>query len=83
VNRRERVRVGTFVGALALLAIGVLNTSDARADTMPRCANDEPVTRCVWDAKHQGNGIGRSFRGNRNLELKYLSHERAHELAGF
>jgi hypothetical protein len=80
--------LGAIVGALTMTpAIADAGWTPARvADLtqLPACANGEaPDTigaRCVWDASHMGNGQGRSFRINRAGVVKYLSHDRAHDL---
>lgn len=40
--------------------------------------------RCLWDARHMGNGSGRSFKifngGKDNARIVYISHRRAHHL---
>lgn len=35
---------------------------------------------CVWDARHQGNGIGRSFIHTRTGRVIYIPHRFAHAL---
>lgn len=49
------------------------------------CATDEGPDGqgsrpCVWDARHMGNGLGRSFIVRRDGRLQYLGHSRAHAL---
>jgi hypothetical protein len=77
-----------IVGALTLSA-GAAGAAPVTAPTtvlvqLPACADGEATgdtgERCVWDARHLGNGEGRSFRINRAGELKFLSHDRAHAL---
>jgi hypothetical protein len=80
--------LGAIVGALTMTpAIADAGWTPARSADLvqlPACVTDEaPGTtgaRCVWDARHMGNGQGRSFRINRAGELKRLSHARAHAL---
>jgi len=45
------------------------------------CANDEfvPGIKCVWDARHMGNGSGRSFFTNAE-GVHFISHARAHRM---
>jgi hypothetical protein len=41
------------------------------------------VKRCVWDARHQGNGEGRSYiltRHRGDYLVAYVTHRRAHRL---
>lgn len=42
----------------------------------------EDSTNCVWDARHMGNGIGRSFVNDRG-HITYVSHRAAHTLLGW
>ena len=52
----------------------------------PHCPTDEGIPRhhrCVWDARHMGNGLGRSFIAtHRGRVITYVPHRFAHELAG-
>lgn len=58
--------------------------------TLPACPTDEGADGqanrgCVWDARAQGNGQGRSFVIRRDADaahgtLIYVSHTRAHAL---
>jgi hypothetical protein len=59
----------------ALLAIPVT------VDHTPPCRFDEAAgPRCVWDARHMGNGGGRSFINSGDETVKYIRHARAHRL---
>lgn len=40
----------------------------------------EDSKNCVWDAKHMGNGEGRSFVINRTGKLTFVPHRVAHLL---
>lgn len=85
---------GTLPAILVLCALAAaflfatISTADAgtvaesgRVDRTAACATDEPsVTRCVWDARHQGNGAGRSFV-TEGEQVRYVTHRRAHWLA--
>lgn len=56
--------------------------SAAPANTLPRCAYEDGSGSgrvCVWDARHEGNGKGKSFIkvGSR---ITYISHRTAHRL---
>jgi hypothetical protein len=46
------------------------------------CAAEDSAGPCVWDARHRGNGRGRSFMVLPGERVAYLSHRGAHELAG-
>lgn len=56
--------------------------SAASANTLPACKNDDGSASariCVWDARHQGDGRGKSFIkvGSR---FTTISHRTAHRL---
>jgi hypothetical protein len=83
------IRQLALAGALAL-SVSLAGTAHAtdqdppiRTEWMP-CAFDEPspYSNCVWDAKHQGNGIGRSFFAGKNERIWVLPHHIAHSLLG-
>lgn len=48
------------------------------------CATEDQTTRCVWDARHMGNGEGSSFlvKGTRHGETVRVTvtHKRAHNI---
>lgn len=45
------------------------------------CLNDEPQpTRCVWDAKHNGNGSGHSYLQTKRGVVIFMRHHDAHLL---
>lgn len=48
------------------------------------CASDEwqtlPGQACVWDARHMGDGLGRSFKVRADGNVYYITHKRAHRL---
>jgi hypothetical protein len=46
------------------------------------CASDgaDPNYRCVWDARHMGNNMGRSFIVRKSGEVKNVLHVKAHRL---
>lgn len=45
------------------------------------CANDEvQPTRCVWDARHNGNGSGHSYIQTRRGVIIFVKHAHAHRL---
>lgn len=73
----------TTVATLTLTA--TLLSTPAHAGPAPHsmrpCATDEAEgVFCVWDARHMGNGVGRSFKIGREGKFKYISHRRAHRL---
>lgn len=44
------------------------------------CKYEDSSVRCTWDAKHMGNGRGKSFVVLKGGRVKYVSHKRAHTL---
>lgn len=46
--------------------------------TQPCLAEDS--VNCVWDARHMGNGKGRSFYVKKNGKRVYVTHRRAHRM---
>lgn len=82
---------GLAAGAVNL-AVSVVPAHAARPDPVfPRGlphavtedACDAEVRRCVWDARHRGNGRGKSYiltRHRGDFLVKYVTHKRAHRL---
>jgi hypothetical protein len=78
----------TVTTALAVAAFAVTPVAPAHADpagSARPCVTDEagegqPVVPCVWDARHRGNGKGRSFKVRADRTLVYVTHYRAHRL---
>lgn len=73
--------------ALALAAqVGMIEVASADRDRTPPCKYEDGSgqARCVWDARHMGNGEGRSLlikRGGTDAaEYIRISHHRAHRL---
>jgi hypothetical protein len=56
----------------------------AKHDALPRTewmpCGFEDETNCVWDARHRGNGEGRSFFTDKRGTVHYLPHVVAHAL---
>lgn len=79
-GRVSIVKALTLTLASAVM-VGTLSTS---ADAAPRqwspCKYEDQATRCVWDAKHMGNGEGRSFVVRKGGKVQYVSHARAHRM---
>lgn len=85
--------LATFAVQAALVASAITyadgvvvgSTAQAAGRTWQACATDEGLpfaeggTRCVWDARHMGNGSGRSFFVNAS-GVHYVSHARAHSM---
>lgn len=38
---------------------------------------------CVWDGRHMGTGGGKSYIVRKNMSVRYITHRRAHWLAGY
>lgn len=64
---------------LAFLALAWFAPAPANAAPTRPCEYEDSVA-CVWDARHMGNGIGRSFIVSRTGHVKYVTHRRAHRL---
>ena len=45
------------------------------------CAYEDGPGPCVWDARHRGNGVGKSFVVRRDGRVVYVTHRRAHRLS--
>lgn len=82
-----RRMIGAACLALALLApvaAADAPASSSVAGVAPcRFEDGSGQARCVWDARHRGNGIGRSLivtRVGDRETFVYVSHARAHRL---
>lgn len=64
--------------AVVAAAAPAVSASGSRTEYMP-CAQEDS-NNCVWDAKHQGNGIGRSYFVGRDGKVYPLPHHIAHAL---
>lgn len=49
-----------------------------RSGEAPACVFEDKGRMCVWDARHRGNGIGRSFARDRAGRIHYITHRTAH-----
>lgn len=84
-----KIAILAFVALIATLSglgtpaeAGPFNPAD-RWVQFEACETDEAevwVAPCVWDARHQGNGIGKSFRTRQDGTVKFIKHHRAHRL---
>lgn len=63
---------------LALIAAAGVSTPSALPVDRP--CRYEDSRHCVWDAKHMGNGGGKSFIATRDGKVIYISHRLAHRL---
>lgn len=65
---------------LATLATLATLAAPAPVDATPPCVTEDSTGRCVWDARHLGNGTGRSFVVRASGRVVYVTHARAHLL---
>lgn len=72
-----RTTIAAAVVAVATLAAPA-NATDG--GTRVPCASEDAAGPCVWDARHMGNGEGRSFVVRASGRVVYVSHARAHAL---
>lgn len=74
-------RIGLAASALLFMFPA---QAGAAAGGLPPAAHEDScgpgVSRCVWDARHRGNGHGRSFIIRRDGDIRYVTHRRAHRL---
>lgn len=84
----------TLLATALALGVAPLTATPSQAATYPKglpsavvedaCAFG--VSRCVWDARHQGNGRGKSYilsrpaGSRRDYTVRYVTHKRAHTL---
>ena len=67
------------VVAAAVLTVAPVAASSPNRGGYPPCQHEDS-TGCVWDARHMGNGSGRSFLATRDGRVIYLPHRAAHAL---
>ena len=65
--------------ALAVAALVIPPTQQPVEHPWRACAHEDS-TRCVWDARHQGNGEGRSLLARKDGRITYIPHSAAHQL---
>jgi hypothetical protein len=75
-------RLAVAALAAATLSLGATSPADAalRKHYKP-CPTEDSRGPCVWDARHRGDGVGRSFVVTARQRIIYVSHARAHRLA--
>jgi hypothetical protein len=54
--------------------------AEPEKDATPPCKYEDGPGRCVWDAKHMGNGEGHSVLIRRDGTVVPITHRRAHRL---
>lgn len=65
--------------ALLTLALTIGVPTIAQAKPSSPCKYEDS-NYCVWDAKHMGNGEGRSFWVGRKGTMHFVSHRVAHRM---
>jgi hypothetical protein len=70
-----------ILAGLAIVAAVAVSSPAVSADggTRVPCEYEDSVS-CVWDGRHMGNGVGRSFVVKPDGRVIYVSHARAHYL---
>ena len=72
-------RIALAALAAIVMTTGYANRADAHTKDWAPCKYEDSIN-CVWDAKHMGNGEGRSFKVSKAGNITYLTHRRAHHL---
>jgi len=72
-------RVIATVVVVASLSVGCGSHADAAPRPHHACQSEDSAW-CVWDARHTGNGLGRSFWTDHAGNVHYVSHARAHRM---
>ena len=68
-----------IAGAILTASLAVLpHSADAASGPLRPCKY-EGMNGCFWDAKHMGNGVGKSYRATKKGRVIYISHKRAHQ----
>lgn len=83
--RHALATAGTVVVALVpIVAVNVAARELAHGapPAMAACQYEDSPGPCVWDARHMGNGSGKSFIRKASGRVEYVGHRRAHRLAG-
>jgi hypothetical protein len=97
VQRVTTALIGAVIGAILVLVSGTIGIQRASAEpgSMPHprfvgCDDHRPGEQadlpCVFDARHMGDGTGRSFvvyrlkPGNDHPVGRYITHRKAHAL---
>lgn len=69
--------IATVLASVAVAATTVPADAVARPH---RACKYEDSSSCVWDARHNGNGRGRSFWTDGAGTVHYVTHARAHAM---
>lgn len=71
--------MGSAHGATATTATAPAGVSWSGGKVWKPCEYEDS-RGCVWDARHMGNGYGRSFIARNSGTIVYIGHKRAHRL---
>jgi hypothetical protein len=77
------MRTRTLLATLLAATIGAGTPSSAQAAEFRPCKYEDGSGQkgpCVWDARHMGNGSGRSYIVWSEDEYERVSHRLAHQL---
>jgi hypothetical protein len=87
----KRVTLAAFALLFAVTGLVMASGAEARASesnvpswawekTWDRCESDENSRNCVWNAKRQGNGTGRSYIASTKGRIIRIEHYEAYRL---
>ena len=65
-------------GTIVASAVQPADAHELQKDWDP--CKQEDSRNCVWDARHMGNGEGRSFLVRKGGKRVFITHRRAHHL---
>jgi len=77
--------IGTVVAAATMATLVTMSVQNVAAyaehqNSQYQACEYEDSNDCVWDAKHMGNGTGRSYYATPKGKVIYLPHHIAHYL---
>jgi hypothetical protein len=75
----------TLAALAAAAVVGTLTVVPASAATHKPCAAEyQPLAAsgCVWDGRHMGDKVGRSYFVHESGYVMYLPHRKAHRMLG-
>lgn len=72
-------KIAATLAATAMVVATATLPAEAAPKRVKACKYEDSVS-CVWDARHIGDGKGRSFRAFKNGKIRFISHKRAHTL---
>lgn len=74
-------RIIEIIAAIAIVSASLSATPAHAAKQWKPCKYEDSLN-CVWDARHMGNGHGRSLVAYKSGKIVYISHARAHRMLG-